>query len=129
MSWQDYVNNNLLGTNTCKHAIIAGLDGNIWAEGGNLQGKVTPAELKMIISGFNDPSGFQANGARIAGEKYIFIGGDGSTVLRFKMGAGGAVTVKTATAILLVTYDDTIQPGQCSNIVEKLGEYLRSVQY
>jgi profilin len=49
--------------------------------------------------------------------------------MRLKKGAGGAIIVKTGAAIILATYDDSIQPGQCSNVVEKLGDYLRTVGY
>ncbi|OQV17477.1 putative Dynein light chain 2, cytoplasmic [Hypsibius exemplaris] len=119
MSWQDYVNNNLLGTGTCKSALLAGHDGNIWAEGGDLQGKISVDELKRIANAFNDASGFQANGAILGGSKYIFLTTDG-TVMRLRKGSGGAIVVKTSQAIILATYDESIQPGQCSTVCEKL---------
>ena len=128
MSWQDYVNNNLLGTGTCTGAAIASHDGNIWAEGGDIAGRVTQAELMKINNGFNDPSAFQADGVRIGGDRYIYLTSDG-TVMRIKKGAGGAIIVKTGQAIILASYNDTIQPGQCSVVVEKLGDYLKSVGY
>jgi len=31
MSWQSYVDGQLLSTNMVKHAVICGHDGNIWA--------------------------------------------------------------------------------------------------
>ncbi|XP_055339734.1 profilin-2-like [Paramacrobiotus metropolitanus] len=128
MSWKDYVDNNLLGTGTCTGAVIAGHDGSIWAEGGDVAGKVTQTELARISNGFADPTPFQAEGLRIGGERYVFLNADG-VVMRAKKGAAGAIIVKTTQAIILATYNEAIQPGQCSNVVEKLGDYLKSVGY
>lgn len=41
-----------------------------------------------------------------------------------KKGAGGVVNVKTAQAIVIGVYDDKLQPGNASNIAEKLADYL-----
>ncbi|OQV21091.1 putative Profilin [Hypsibius exemplaris] len=128
MSWQDYVSNNLLGTGTCSGALIAGHDGSIWAEGGDIKGRASQPELALISKGFEDASGFQAHGAYIGGDRYIFLTSDG-TVMRLKKGTGGVIAVKTGQAMILATYNDTIQPGQCSVVVEKLGDYLKSVGY
>lgn len=128
MTWQDYVSKNLLGTGTCTGAVIAGHDGNIWAEGGDIQGKVTPDELSRISHGFQDSTPFQSDGLRIASERYVFLNCDGS-VMRARKGASGAIIVKTGQAIILATYNDQIQPGQCSNVVEKLGDYLKNAGY
>jgi len=128
MSWQDYVNNNLLGSGACSAALISGHDGAVWAVGGDFPKPVTAAELTAINAGFTDPSGFQANGAYLGGERHIFINCDG-TVMRLKKGAGGAVIVKTLQTLVLAKYNDAIQPGQCSVMVEKLGDYLKGVGY
>ena len=42
MSWQSYIDDQLMNTNLIKHAVIAGHDGNIWA---------TSKEFKVSISG------------------------------------------------------------------------------
>lgn len=128
MSWQDYVNNNLLGTGACSGALLAGHDGSVWAEGGDIKGRAQPGELAKICKGFDDASPFQANGVYLGGERYIFLTCDG-TVMRMKKGAGGAIVVKCLQALIVATYNDTIQPGQCSVVVEKLGDYLKSVGY
>lgn len=41
-----------------------------------------------------------------------------------KKGAAGVVCVKTNQAIVIGTYNESIQPGQCTLIVEKLADYL-----
>jgi len=128
MSWQDYVNNNLLATNTCTGALIAGHDGTIWAEGGDIKGKIGADELAKIDKGFADPGPFQSNGAYLGKERYIYITSD-PAVMRLKKGASGAIIAKTTQALVLATYNETIQPGSCSVVVEKLGDYLKSVGY
>jgi len=47
MSWQSYVDDQLISTNMIKNAVIAGHDGNIWASSAGFN--VTAAELKVIL--------------------------------------------------------------------------------
>ena len=44
-------------------------------------------------------------------------------------GKEGIVIVKTQQAILVAHYPETVQPGQATNTVEQLGDYLTSVGY
>ena len=37
----------------------------------------------------------------------------------------GVCVVRTRTAVLVGTYRAGIQPGQCSGVMERMGEYLR----
>lgn len=37
MSWQDYIDNQLLASNCVQKAAIAGLDGGIWAKSSNFE--------------------------------------------------------------------------------------------
>lgn len=46
-----------------------------------------------------------------------------------KLGNSGICTVVTAQAVLIGTYDDNIQPGECTVAVENLADYLLSVGY
>lgn len=46
-----------------------------------------------------------------------------------KKGAGGVVMVKTGQAVLIGQYNETIQPGQATTVVEKLADYLRENGY
>ena len=49
--------------------------------------------------------------------------------LTLTQGKEGIVIVKTQQAILVAHYPETIQPGQATNTVEQLGDYLTSVGY
>ena len=46
-----------------------------------------------------------------------------------KKGATGVVLVKTAQTILIATYNETQQPGNAANVVEKLADYLLESGY
>ena len=58
MSWQGYVDNNLVGTGKVSQAAIIGLKGGVWATSPGFN--VATNEQQAIIGGFNDPSALQA---------------------------------------------------------------------
>ena len=64
-----------------------------------------------------------ADGITIGGVKHMCIKAEGRS-LYGKKGAAGVVCVKTNQAIVIGFYNETIQPGQCTLIVEKLADYL-----
>jgi len=121
MSWQDYVTNNLVGTGFITQGAIYGLDGNHWAISPGFNPK--PAEVKELIKGFRDISDLRGKGLFLNGEKYLVLRGDDRSIYA-KKGTSGAVAVKTGQSVLLGLYNDKIQPGQASNAVEKLADYL-----
>lgn len=126
MSWQAYVDNSLLGSKKVSKAAIHGLDGNPWAMSAGFN--VSLAEMKAIIAAFSDQSAARSNGLHAAGERFIFLRGDDRS-LYGKKGATGLVCIKTSKAIIVGYYNDTIQPGEATTVIEKLGDYLRSVGY
>lgn len=78
MSWQAYVDTNLVGTGVICTAAILGHDGNKWASSPNFN--VTQAEAKALIAGFKDSNGLRANGIHLAGTKYLFLRGDDRSI-------------------------------------------------
>ena len=121
MSWQEYVDKQLVGTGHVTKAAIVGHDGSQWAATAGFA--VSAAEGKKLASGFADPSTAFANGVSVAGTKYVCIKADDRSQYG-KKASGGVVCVKTNQAILIGLYDEHIQPGQCATVVEKLGDYL-----
>merc|ERR1712002_852175 len=103
MSWQEYINTQMVGKNL-KEAAIAGTDGNIWAKSSSFD--IQPA----------------------AGQKYFYLSGD-ERVMRGKLGKGGVHVMRTKQALLVGVYDDPMQPAQAATITETLGEYLKGVGY
>ncbi|KAI3640767.1 hypothetical protein MIR68_001645 [Amoeboaphelidium protococcarum] len=125
MSWQAYVDQNLVGTQKVTKAAIHGLDGTPWATSAGFS--VKPDEVKNIVKAFSDASGIRASGLHVAGEKYIAIKTDDRSVYG-KKGACGVCCVKTKQAVLIGVYDDKIQPGEAAKIVEALADYLIKLQ-
>jgi len=126
MSWQEYVDTQLVGTGHVSKAAIIGLDGTQWAASSGFA--VTPAEGRGIVSAFNDASAIFASGIRLGNDKFMTIKADTRSVYG-KKGPGGVCCVKTNQAVLIGLYDETIQPGQCATVTEKLADYLIENSY
>jgi len=126
MSWQSYIDDQLMNTGFVKNSVIAGHDGNIWASSAGFS--VTVEELKNILKNYDNPDTFAMNGAKFADTKYMFLSKN-DRVLRFKKGTCGVHIIKTVQALILCVYEEPTVPEQCASVTEKLGEYLISVGY
>eukprot|EP01118_Nematostelium_gracile_P001004 TRINITY_DN11000_c0_g1_i1.p1 TRINITY_DN11000_c0_g1~~TRINITY_DN11000_c0_g1_i1.p1 ORF type:complete len:127 (-),score=34.56 TRINITY_DN11000_c0_g1_i1:7-387(-) len=126
MSWQAYVDSNLVGSKAVVKAAILGQDGAKWAASSSFN--VTQEEGKTLFAAFKDPFEIRNNGLFIAGMKYLCIRADERSIYG-KQGATGAVCVKTGKSILVGVYNETSQPGQAANVVEKLADYLLAQGY
>ncbi|KAG0024453.1 profilin, required for normal timing of actin polymerization in response to thermal stress [Entomortierella chlamydospora] len=127
MSWQAYVDENLIGTGKVSKAAIFGLDGGLWA--------VTPgfsieaAELDKLIKAFDDANDVQEKGLYLEGQKYYYLRSSHNSVYA-RLGTTGVTCVKTNQAVLVGYYDESKQKaGECTMVVEALGDYLRSQGY
>ncbi|KAH8415058.1 hypothetical protein KR215_001402 [Drosophila sulfurigaster] len=119
MSWQDYVDNQLLASQCVNKACIAGHDGNIWAQSNGFEvfdcnesrlcfnqnqieqlvslaylTHVTKEELAKLISGFDQQDLLTSNGVTLAGQRYIYLSGT-DRVVRAKLGRSGVHCMKT----------------------------------
>ena len=56
--------------------------------------------------------------------QYFSIGGEAGIVIRGKKGPGGLTIKKTVTALVVGVYGEGVSPGDCSVVVENLGDYL-----
>lgn len=126
MSWQGYVDNNLVGTGKVSQAAIIGLKGGVWATAAGFN--VAPNEQQAIIGGFNDPSALQASGIYASGKKYLTLQANPRSIYG-KAGADGICLVKTNQAVLIATYSSPLLPGDANKVVEGLADYLISVGY
>jgi len=126
MSWQAYVDNNLVGSGALKQAAIFGHDGGSWATSPGFP--VKPDEIKTLFNAYKDASNIRANGIYLAGAKYFALKADERSIYG-KKGSAGVITVKTTKAILVGVYDETQQPGAAANVVEKVADYLISSGY
>ncbi|TRY67490.1 hypothetical protein TCAL_09231 [Tigriopus californicus] len=126
MSWQSYVDDQLIATGMIKKAVICGHDGNIWAQTPGFN--VTQAELSTLISKYTNTEELALSGVTIAGVRYMFLSNT-DKVIRAKKGTSGIHTIKTTQALILCVYEDPIVPEQAATVTEKLGEYLISMGY
>lgn len=126
MSWQDYVDKQLLASRCVTKAAIAGHDGNIWAKSDSLE--VSKEELLNLIQGFDKQETLTTNGVTLAGQRYIYLSGT-DRVIRAKLGKVGVHCMKTNQAVVISLYEDPIQPQQAASVVEKLGDYLITCGY
>eukprot|EP01133_Synstelium_polycarpum_P007034 gene7034-8178_t len=118
MSWQAYVDDQLLAGGLCQGAIL-GLKGGVWATSKGLT--IQPAEVTAICANIGTPK-FSETGITAGGVKYLCIKAEDSSAYG-KKGAGGIILVKTTQAIVVGVYDDKLQPGAAATCVEKLGMY------
>ena len=126
MSWQAYVDQQLVGTGKVSRGAIFGLDGSTWAISPGFN--VSADEVKKIIAGFSDSGALLGSGIMCEGQKYMTLKADPRSVYGRK-GNTGIVCVKTNQCFLVGFYDDKIQPGECTLVVEKLADYLIEQNY
>ncbi|KNC97293.1 profilin [Spizellomyces punctatus DAOM BR117] len=126
MSWQAYVDSNLIGTGKIQQAAIHGLDGSLWATSKGFS--VAQNEVQTLIKSFTDASTIRASGIHLNGSKYFTLRADDRSIYG-KQGQGGVVIVKTKQAVLIGVYDAPVQAGEATKVVEGLADYLISVNY
>merc|ERR1712005_21198 len=98
MSWQAYVDQQLVGTGSCTSGAILGHDGSTWATSAGFA--VSAAEGQKLASQFANPGSAQADGVNVAGTRYMCLRADGRSIYG-KKGAGGVCCVKTNMGILV----------------------------
>ncbi|KAF8625047.1 hypothetical protein AX15_005588 [Amanita polypyramis BW_CC] len=126
MSWQAYVDTNLVGTGRVTKAAILGQKGGVWATSSGFT--LTTEEQNAIITAFDNKEKTQASGLRLAGNKYFTIS-VGERTIQVKKGTDGAVIVKTKQAVLVSVYQLPLQAAEATTVTEALADYLISVQY
>ena len=124
MSWQAYVDTNLLASGAVTAAGIYDLQGNPWAYSAGFAAQV--AEVAAISGHLHaDANGLAATGLVIAGVKYMFVRGETGEFVIGKKGNEGVVVYKCNTCLLVAYHDDKIQPGACNITVGKLADFLK----
>ncbi|WFC95829.1 profilin, required for normal timing of actin polymerization in response to thermal stress [Malassezia brasiliensis] len=118
MSWQGYVDTNLVGTGKVSKAAIIGLKGGVWAASPGFN--ISPQEQQAIVSGLDDPAPLQANGIYANGKKFLTLQANPRSIY----GKSG-----TNQAVLIGAYESPLLPGDANKVVEGLADYLISVGY
>lgn len=128
MSWQEYIDLNLIGSGFISEAIIlSSSDGVTWASSNNFE--LGEGELEVLLKSFDDPTSICSNGLYIMGNKYLVLKSDDRSIYARK-GSIGICAVRTEQSILLSLYDaQKCQPGDANKTVEQLADYFISVGY
>merc|ERR1712137_910423 len=113
MSWQAYVDGQLLATKKVISGAITGHDGSTWAASAGFS--CAAGEVSKLKTGFNagDSAAQQqpklAAGLVLGGKKYMYLSGD-KTTMNFMLapgqGKGGATVAKSNQSFIIGTYDD-----------------------
>lgn len=126
MSWQAYTDNLVATGKLDKAALYSGAGDSLWAQSSNFQ--LANEEISSIAQGYSDPSNLQSHGLYIQGQKYFLLKADERSIYG-KHDAEGVIAVKTKQAILLAHYPAGVVAGEATALVEKLADYLISVNY
>ncbi|KAF9911185.1 profilin, required for normal timing of actin polymerization in response to thermal stress [Linnemannia zychae] len=126
MSWQAYVDNNLVGTGKVAKAAIFGLDGSLWATSPDFQ--ISADQAKALVAAFSSTDEIASKGLHLGETKFVFLRSAGDSIYA-RHGSTGINATKTKQAILVGFYSETMQGGDCNTIVEGLGNYLVGVGY
>jgi len=126
MSWQAYVDTNLVGSGRVSKAAILGLQGGVWAASPGYL--ISTTEQAAIVGAYTSADSIQANGIRLAGQKFFTTSAIDRTI-KGKQGGDGVIIVKTTQAVLVAEYVAPIQAPEASTVVEGLADYLISVGY
>ncbi|EDR09888.1 profilin [Laccaria bicolor S238N-H82] len=126
MSWQAYVDSNLIGSGKVSKAAIIGLKGGVWAT--SVGFTLSTEEQKAIVDGFKNPDAILASGVRLGGQKFFAVRADQRSIYGKKQ-LDGAVIVKTTQAVIVTEYLAPLQAPETTPIVEGLADYLISVGY
>ncbi|EDO40921.1 predicted protein [Nematostella vectensis] len=124
MSWQQFVDESLLGTSQVAKASIHGLNGERYASSSGFV--VLPSEAQVLIAAITkDPSPTYYKGVCLNRTKYFVIRVDPGHSLYCRKGNEGAVAVLTSQCLLIGAYSEGMTPGCCSAVTEKLADYFR----
>lgn len=150
MSWQQYIDDSLIGSGFMHSAAIVGLtDGSYWAYGGTYVPQ--PDEVEHIQKCLNDLSLMQQTGIKIYGVKFFGLrsGVDGETkYIFFKKGSAGGCVYSTKQSFIVAVYgnpgdesaakmdsdkravlDVVVNPADCNMTVKRIAEYLINLGY
>jgi len=125
MSWDSYITN-LTGTNSVAKAAVCGLDGSVWAQSPAFN--VKPDEVKKVVDSFRNADSLRQHGVTVGGQRYIFLQSDDSQI-QGKKDQTGISIAKAGKCLVIGTYANGMQPGNCRMQVERIRDYLVSAGY
>ncbi len=121
-SWQDYVDNTLVGSGYAKEAAIYGSDRPMrW--GASKDFDINTFELKALMKAFLDSSEMRGGGMFVNHTKFTLVISE-SDLLLGRNTSGGCVVVKCYKSLVVCTFEDPYQQN-CCNLALRLATYLK----
>ena len=125
--WQDYVDNDLMGSGCFTAAAILQLDGVTLATSKGFV--ISAAETQSILDGMKDANPFYTKGVRINSTRCIYLSGSDHIVRAKKDATSGIYIYKTDKLLIVSTYDEPIKPNQAASVVDSLAATLIALGY
>ncbi|KAE8329910.1 profilin-1A [Aspergillus sergii] len=126
MSWQSYIDSNLVGSGKFSRAAILGQQGGVWAASPGYE--LSTEEQKEVTDAHNNLSHTMSSGLKLAGQRFFYTSADTRSIY-LNSQAGGAIVLKTKQAIIVAEYAAPIQAVEAAQQVESLADYLISVGF
>ena len=126
-SWQDYVDQDLVGSGHIRKAMIITLDGT-FAASSPTDFQLLDGEAAALVALYQHPTDAYVSGIRVSGEKYIGIRADELSIFG-RLGAKSVLTVKTNKLIIIALADSDQQPGNAVNVLEPFADLMRSKNF
>ncbi|KAI9298540.1 Profilin/allergen [Neoconidiobolus thromboides FSU 785] len=123
MSWQAFVDTNLIGSNNFNKALIIDHQNNVWATSEEKL-HLSKEDFNVLEQAYEKPEVIFTHGFTIREKKYRTIKADNRSVYGKADNSGGITIVKTNRCYLIGFYDDGVKPGFASATIEELGDQL-----
>ena len=130
MSWQTYVDTNLVGSGRISRAAIMGAQGGMWAASAGYQ--LTAAEQKALVDGFSQPDTLRSIAVRLDNQRYyvVSVRPQGVKVtVESKKQRNGALLIKTRRAIIVAEYTAPTERTEALFIADGVADHLVGAGY
>lgn len=125
MSWDSY-RDTLTASGHVHKAAIVGVEGGVWTKHADFD--ISQDEIKNLNAAFANPSQLREKGVIVAGQKYMYLQSDDQQI-QGKKGATGISVAKATKCLIIGTYTDGQQAGNCRTNVERIRDYLVTSGY
>ncbi|KAJ3444365.1 profilin [Anaeramoeba flamelloides] len=124
MSWQEYLNNNLVNTGTVSSACILSLTGEMYASSEDFS--LSSGEGHKLVQAFEDYTTILATGFYVSEQKFMVSRAEQNMILG-RAGEKGIICIKTNQTIVVGIYNENTLEALKS--VKKLAGYLTKQEY
>ncbi|KAE8337191.1 hypothetical protein BDV24DRAFT_154511 [Aspergillus arachidicola] len=124
MSWQDYVDHQLIKQGLA-HAAFIGDDLAVWASSEGFY--LSEAERQAMFDAFKNPYHVYESGLDLAERHFSAVVAD-DRIIKVTQGKNGAMLVKMKSFIIVGEYG-ALPPVQAQHFISKVADYLTSAGY